>query len=350
MSPKRSIGVVVLVLLATGVLPISGATPKERASGSLPSVTQGPRPGPEILYAPPAGSPLLENGPRWEADPLMVSGAAAYRAGEFVYQDYLYEGFGANTTDEPMASPETAPPTPVFGGMTGDVVYPADGERYGYNAADLVELRIDADGGSIAYRFTLNTLLVPDSTAVAVGIDTDGGEEETDWGHGLGSLGPLDLEHVLYTDGASASLDDTPVQVQTDTTRNQIEVVVPRDVLDPGIETWTHYALTGIADGAGGFVPLADEPSETEPGGAHGGDVPRPSTSPSATRLTATSRSTGASTRRRWGRARSERATGATMGRRWRWPPATSRRSRRRWTSGRWPRRPNRPTCRRPVI
>jgi hypothetical protein len=270
---KRSIVAVVVALLTAGAMPVSAAPPDE-APDSLPSVTQGPRPGPPILYAPPAESPLLENEKRWDADPIMVSGAAAYREGEFVYQDYLYDGFGADTTDEPMASPETAPPTPIFGGMTGDVVYPTDEARYGYNAADLVELRIDDDDRSIAYRFTLNTLLVPDSTAVAVGIDTDGGNEATDWGHGLGSLGPLDIEHVLYTDGVTAALDDTAVAVQTDTTRNQIEVVVPDDVLDPGAESWKHYAVTGIADGAGGFAPLADDPSATEPGGAHGSDAP----------------------------------------------------------------------------
>ncbi|MGH2753373.1 MAG: prolyl oligopeptidase family serine peptidase [Actinomycetota bacterium] len=272
MSPKRSALVALVVLVATA-MPVSAA-PREDAPGSLPRVTQGPRPGPPILYAPPAESRLLENGPRWDADPLMISGAEAYRDGEFVYQDFLYDDHGPNTTNEPMAPPEPRPPTPVFGGMTGDVVYPTDAARYGFNAADLVELRIDADATSVAYRFTLNTLLVPDSTAVAVGIDTDGGAEETDWGHGIGNLGPVDLEHVLYTDGISASLDDTEVQVATDTTRNQIEVVVPRDVLDPGTGTWAHYAVTGIADGEGGFVPLADEPSETEPGGAHGSDAP----------------------------------------------------------------------------
>jgi Prolyl oligopeptidase family len=269
---KRSI-LVALASLIASAMPVSAA-PSEDVPGSLPSVTEGPRPGPAILYAPPAESPLLENGKRWDAAPLMVSGASAYREGEFLYQDYLYDGFGANTTNEPMASPETAPPTPVFGGMTGDVVYPTDEERYGFNAADLVELRIDSDGKSVAYRFTLNTLLASDSTAVAVGIDTDGGDEETDWGHGLGTLGPLDLEHVLYTDGVTADVDGTDVPVTTDTTGNQIEVVVPEDVLDPGTEVWKHYAVTGIADGAGGFTPLADDPSATQPGGAHGGDAP----------------------------------------------------------------------------
>ena len=273
MFAKRSIlTALALVSLVVGALPVS-AFADERPP-SLPWVSQGPRPGPPILYAKPAESPLLENSKRWDAEPLMVSGAAAYSDGEFVYQDFLYEGFGANTTNQPMASPEPAPPTPLFGPMTGDVVYPTDAARFGYNAADLVELRIDADKKSVAYRFTLNTLLVPDSTAVAVGIDTDGGEEETDWGHGLGSLGPLDLEHVLYTDGVSATVDDTAVSVDADITRNQIEVVVPRAVLDPGSDVWTHYAVTGIADAEGGFVPLADQPSETDPGGAHGTDAP----------------------------------------------------------------------------
>ena len=272
MSPMRTI-LVVLALLTVGAVPVSAAPPED-VPGSLPSVAQGPRPGPPILYAPPAESPLLENTKRWDAAPVMISGAQAYRDGEFVYQDYLYDGFGANTTNEPMASPETSPPTPIFGGMTGDVVYPTDEARYGYNAADLVELRIDSDKKSVAYRFTLNTLLVPDSTAIAVGIDTDGGDEETDWGHGLGSLGPLDLEHVLFTDGAAAALDGVVVPVVTDTRTNQIEVVVPSSLLDPGSETWRHYAVTGVADGAGGFAPLADDPSATEPGGAHGTDAP----------------------------------------------------------------------------
>jgi hypothetical protein len=269
---KRSF-LVAVAAIVVGAMPVSSAAPT-RSDDSLPRVSQGPRPGPDALYAKAAKSSLLENKGRWDAEPIMVSGAEAYRKGEFLYQDYLYEGFGANTTNQLMASPETAPPTPIFGPMTGDVVYPTDAARYGYNAADLVELRVDADNHSVAYRFTLNTLLVPDSTAVAVGIDTDGGDEETDWGHGLGSLGPLDLEHILYTDGVSAIVDDVPVDVEADTDTNQIEVVVPTEVLDPAGATWTHYAVTGIADGAGGFTPLADEPTATEPGGAHGTDAP----------------------------------------------------------------------------
>ena len=242
----------------------------------MPAATAAPRPrpGPPALYAPARHSALLENDGRWDAAPLMVSGAAAIRDGEFVYQDYLYDDYGANTTNG-RGSPEPRIPTSelTFGAMSGDVVYPTAGKRYGYNAADLVELRVDAAPDSIAYRFTLNTMKEPDATAIAVGIDTDGGKKETDWGYGLGSLGPLDLEHVLFTNGRVAEVDGKAVPVDADTRRNQIEVVVPRAVLDPGGDSWRHYAVTGIA-GKHGFTPVGDQPSKSHPGGARGSDAP----------------------------------------------------------------------------
>src|SRR3954469_15232900 len=56
----------------------------------------GPRPGPDILYQKPAAAPQLTNGAGWKASPILVSGATAYRNGEFVYQDFLYDDHGAN--------------------------------------------------------------------------------------------------------------------------------------------------------------------------------------------------------------------------------------------------------------
>ncbi|MEP6953845.1 MAG: hypothetical protein ABI950_07285 [Solirubrobacteraceae bacterium] len=44
----------------------------------------GPRPGPDILYAPPAVAPQLTNTGPWHADPILVSGAENYRGGEFL--------------------------------------------------------------------------------------------------------------------------------------------------------------------------------------------------------------------------------------------------------------------------
>lgn len=61
-----------------------GATerPDVATNTSLPSVASGPRPGPDALYAPPPQAPQLENAPPWTAEPILVSGASAYRAGD----------------------------------------------------------------------------------------------------------------------------------------------------------------------------------------------------------------------------------------------------------------------------
>src|SRR5262249_34193787 len=61
----------------------------------------GPRPGPDILYAAPVVVPQLENVGVWSAAPILVSGASAYRGGEFLYQDFLYDDHGAAEIPDP---------------------------------------------------------------------------------------------------------------------------------------------------------------------------------------------------------------------------------------------------------
>ena len=99
----------------------------------------GTRPGPDILYEPLANAPQLQNTGNWSAPPILVSGASAYRNGEFLYQDFLYDDHGANGSprpERPAASPATRSPRP-----TGTYTYPTD-PVYANNAADLVELRV----------------------------------------------------------------------------------------------------------------------------------------------------------------------------------------------------------------
>src|SRR5918992_285464 len=62
------------------------ALPAPAAAGSLPSVSSGHRPGPDVLYTPAPRAPQLENTGPWSADPILISGASSYREGEFVYQ------------------------------------------------------------------------------------------------------------------------------------------------------------------------------------------------------------------------------------------------------------------------
>jgi len=237
---------------------------------------RSPRPGPDFLYTDPVVPPQLETVGEWEADPLLVSGECAYRNGEFLYQDYVYDDKGANTTE----NPDPFWPEPAIQGLnapTGNFVYPDDWDRYGNNAADLLEFRTRPGESGVQYRLTLQTMREPEIAAVAIGIDT-GGESGTDeWGYGLGSLGELNLDHVVVTWGtggeivsADGSTESIPSSVDVD--RNQIDVSTP---LDPGDETWRHYAVVGLWDAEEKqFTQIADEPGDDQPGVSNGTNPP----------------------------------------------------------------------------
>ncbi len=258
------------------VLTLLTAVPGAGRAGSLPSVAIGPRPGPPLLYAPLASAPQLGDGGGWPATPLMVSGADAYAGGEYLFQDWIYDSYGANTTNTPFAGPDTVPNASdnAFGGMTGDVVYPTDAATYGHDAADLLEFRARLVPGGVAYRVTLNTMLAPDVAGIAVGIDADrdAGTGTNDWGYGIGSLGTLGLEHVAVSWGSAAEADGVPVTSTANLARNQIEFAVP---WSPAGATWRHYLAVGLFDAtAKSFKAILEQPTATQPGGAHGSTPP----------------------------------------------------------------------------
>lgn len=205
----------------------------------------------------------------------MVSGADAYVRGEYLYQDFLYDSYGANTTATPL-DPQPVPGSvdASFSAMTGDVVYPTEAGTYAFDAADLLEFRARLEHGRVAYRITLNTMLAPEAAGIAIGIDTDrnAATGRHDWGYGIGSLGTLGLEHVIVSWGTGAALDRKPMPSQADVRRNQITVATP---LSPGGATWRHYLVVGLFDvEAKAFKAVGDEPTATHPGGAHGADAP----------------------------------------------------------------------------
>src|SRR3954469_15685644 len=79
-------------LLATAL--IMAAITAPATASSLPSVSSGARPGPDLLYSAPPVAPQLENSGVWQAPPILVSGGEAYRDGEFLYQDFLFDDHG----------------------------------------------------------------------------------------------------------------------------------------------------------------------------------------------------------------------------------------------------------------
>src|SRR5689334_9211194 len=125
-----------LAVLSTLVILLAGR-PVLAGPGSLYG-GPAPRPGPDILYGGPVVAPQLTNTGVWSAAPILVSGTSAYRGGEFLYQDYLYDDHGAIQQTDP-ADPRTASNT--FSKPDGTYTYPTN-TAYANDAADLVELRV----------------------------------------------------------------------------------------------------------------------------------------------------------------------------------------------------------------
>jgi hypothetical protein len=84
-------------------------------------VSSGERPGPPFLYKPPPPAPQLENRAPFRAAPLLVSGTDAYRGGEYLYQDYLFDDRGADTLEGTEGQRDSAA---SFSPSSGNVFYP----------------------------------------------------------------------------------------------------------------------------------------------------------------------------------------------------------------------------------
>ena len=72
----------------------------------------------------------------------MLSGETRVSKGELIYDDWLYDDYGADLDQAPNQPAFRAALAPT----QGDYRYPTNSARYGYNAADLRELRVAADG------------------------------------------------------------------------------------------------------------------------------------------------------------------------------------------------------------
>lgn len=193
--------------------------------------------GPDVLYLPQPHPPQLQNRDnRFRAAPVMISGAERYIDGEYQYTDFIYD-------DAAATYPDGGDPTsPLWA-------------RYGGNAADLFEFRISMRNPSnLAVRFTMNTLMVPDSTISALAFDSD-----NDPNTGNSTL-PRDpgmpfpgTDQVLTTWGTGAewstwngtSWVTVPLEVDVDTESNQTTVTVPKSVANP-TGKWRTTLATGL--------------------------------------------------------------------------------------------------------
>jgi poly(3-hydroxybutyrate) depolymerase len=225
---------------------------------AVASGTASARPGPALLYSRPATVPLLKGSRTFRAAPLLVSGTDGYRRGEYLYQDYLFDDYGADTTPGLGASANWGS-QPLFAPAAGDLQYPA-GNRYLNDAADLVEFRIRPTRHAIAYRVTLNTATARSAAVVGIGIDTDRrGGAPVAWPRGAGVSSPgLDAFITAWGTGGEVTLFHrhraTKLPrgaVRMNLARNQMTIVVPRSLMNPRGATWRYVAGTGLWDGHG---------------------------------------------------------------------------------------------------
>lgn len=258
--------------LAAGIVVVVLAALPASAAASLPSVGSGPRPGPDILYAPAPRAPQLENTGVWRAPPILISGASAYRDGEFLYQDWLYDDHGARGSRDPQ-DPRRATDEGASA-PSGSYTYPTD-RAYAGNAADLVELRVRALRKATAFRVTLNTLVDPERVAFTIAI---GGVPEVvhELPHGANAGAPADLFLTVHgrqaglADAASGAQVGAP-RVKLDRRRRQFTVTVPHADWSPGSSTVRLAAGVGLWDvERDRYLVPGPAATQTTPGGAGG--------------------------------------------------------------------------------
>ncbi|MBV9944129.1 MAG: hypothetical protein JO262_18515, partial [Solirubrobacterales bacterium] len=174
------------------------------------------RPGPAILYAPPPRAPQLENAPGspWHARPILVSGTSAYRTGEFLYQDYLFDDRGAGST----------------------YTYPTD-PRYAGDAADLVEFRVKPYRSGLLIRLTYNAMIDPSLVASTIALGDSSVAYSLPFAAGAKEPAQFFVTvhgtTVVVTDAASGQPLSVPgAAASVDLTRRQVQVLVPSSVVN----------------------------------------------------------------------------------------------------------------------
>jgi len=214
----------------------------------------------------------------WRGRPSGFGGSSLYSRGELVYQDHLFDAFGADngqdvqrlSVQDPLAEavPETYRLDPAIQYVPGELGIPTPGydlkTNYGdlelVEHADLSELRVGADRDGLWLLARTTTMTDASKTALLVLLDTGPGSQARDVPFGAG-ISSTRAEYALLLSGtrgwvadlASGAVSELPPgAVASDPAGygNALEAEVPRALLGPLPGRFAIAAGTGTAGGA----------------------------------------------------------------------------------------------------
>lgn len=250
----------------------------------------------------------------WVGSPTRFGGTAAYSAGEYVYQDHLFDAYGADDGRDAQrleVLDPAAEAVPETYRLDSTVMADIPGEQLGlplpeelrfstaygdaedhHDESDLHEVRVAADASNVYLLARATTLTAP-STALLILADTGGGEagQTVPFDSGLTTQRAdialfISGSRGLVADLSGGSIGELPAgSVATDPGgySNAIEAAIPRDLLvrpgkdcraqGKGCEKGAAFqdrlfiaVASGAANGAGdGFAHLTLKTRDDDP-------------------------------------------------------------------------------------
>ena len=216
----------------------------------------------------------------FSAEPSRVAARAEYLSGEYVYTDYVFDDAGPQPPHRDVPESGRADI-----GRGGAAEYPHDWDRYGDNAADIVEVRVATTDHAVCYQVLFSTMFATDAVVFTLAVDEDQdlGTGGGSWRRGANlSLGGWDRLYTVWgTGGEIATPDGTVIDlvasggsVAVDVDANLISFSVPRAIADPGTATWRAWAATGLWDpSAESYLPFGMLADESTPSIRYGGGL-----------------------------------------------------------------------------